>query len=122
MEFSLKFWLPGPVVPKPRPRVTIHGAYLPKRYREWRQVTEGEILLQMGDRMELPIFDPVSVEVVLQGKHRSTIDLDNAAGAILDSLVAAKVLLDDRLIYVGRLVVEHRPNGELGAWVGIKNL
>jgi len=82
-------------------------------------MAEGEIIFQVLDRSSLPLAYPVAVKVVLLGKgHRG--DLDNSAGAILDALVGAGILLDDRLSCVSRLVAEHQPKGELGCWVEIE--
>lgn len=122
MEFSLKLWLPGKVVPKARPRLSIHGAYLPKNYRDWRKIAESEITLQMSDWGLFPLRSPVSIRIVLQGKHRTNIDLDNAAGALLDCIVATGILVDDSIKNVSRLIVEYQPSGELGAWIEVESL
>ncbi len=113
-----RFWIAGAVVPKARPRVTKHGTYFPKRYQTWRQLAETEILacLSSTDRAALPI-QRAEVQITLKGKHRG--DGDNLAGSCLDALVAAGVLLDDRISCVPRLVIEHQPEGERGALVEV---
>lgn len=104
-ETSLTLQLAGIVVPKARARVTCNGSYLPKRYRDWKQAAVLDILSQVAqDRTLLPIAR-AAVKVQVQGKHRG--DLDNLAGAILDTLVAAGVLKDDRLACVPELHVSH---------------
>jgi len=81
-------------------------------------MAEGEIIFQVLDRSSLPLAYPVGVKIILQGKgHRG--DLDNSCGAILDALVGAGILVDDRLSCVSRLVAEHHPKGSIGCWVEI---
>ncbi|MGB3208668.1 MAG: RusA family crossover junction endodeoxyribonuclease [Crinalium sp.] len=121
MEF-FKLWLPGNVVPKARPRLSIHGAYLPKRYSDWRKIAESEIALQINDYSLFPLTTPVSIRIILQGKHRTNIDLDNAAGALLDCIVATGILVDDSIKNVSKLIVEYQSPGELGAWIEIEDV
>ena len=113
----LKFWLPGIVVPKARPRITKNGSFMPQRYQDWQRLAIAELLLQLSDRS--PLEYPVAVRVLLQGKgHRG--DLDNLSGAILDALVKTEILKDDRLSCVGQLEARHEPQGETGCWVEIE--
>jgi len=115
----LKFWLPGVVVPKARPRVTRNGSYMPERYQEWQRQAQVELLLQLSDRT--PLQYPVAVKVLLQGKgHRG--DIDNLSGAILDALVKVDILEDDRLSCVASLEARHEPKGEVGCWVLIESI
>ena len=96
--------------------VTRNGTYLPERYQVWRETAECEILatLSSSERASLPITK-AEVRITLQGKHRG--DIDNLAGACLDTLVSSGVLLDDRLTCVPRLVIEHKLSGSSGCLV-----
>lgn len=112
---TIKLWISGTCVPKARPRFYKGKALLPKRYRQWRHASETEIALQAHGISGLPIAK-ASIEVYLMGLHRG--DADNLCGSVLDVLVAAGVLLDDRLSCVPRLVVEHQPDAKKrGIWV-----
>ena len=114
----LNLWLDGRVSPKARPRVSNGHAYLPSAYRKCDRDAVLELLCQLGSRDCLPIAVPVAVEIALTGSsHRG--DLDNLAGAVLDALVEASVLTDDRLSCVPKLVVTHSPNGKCGASIAI---
>ena len=101
----MKYTLTGKVVPKARPRFGGGRAYLPQRYRDWKDKAIAELLSQTR-----PI-EPISkaeVSIDLFGSHRG--DLDNLAGSVLDSLVVAGILLDDRLSVVSKLSIAHYPN------------
>lgn len=112
---TLKFFIPGKVTPKARPRVTRNGSYFPQTYQDWRSAANLEIISQLPADCELPIAS-CSVSISLLGKgHRG--DLDNLAGAILDALVTAGVLRDDRLSCVPLLSIAYQPEGKLGAVV-----
>jgi len=114
---KLKFWLPGVVIPKARPRVSRNSTYLPQRYQDWQRLAIAELLLQISDRT--PLEYPVVVRVLLQGKgHRG--DIDNLAGSCLDALVKSGILEDDRLSCVGHLEARHEPKGETGCWIEIE--
>jgi len=117
--YTFTLWLPGKVSPKTRPRVSNGQAYLPSSYREWKQSAVLELLSQLGARGSLPLAR-ANVDIALTGKHRG--DLDNLAGGILDALVEAQVITDDRLSCVPKLVVTHTLNGECGATIVITEL
>ena len=116
---TIVFWLPAKVSPKARPRVSNGQAYLPSFYREWKRSAVLEILCQLSEHASLPLAR-ANVEIALTGKHRG--DLDNLAGGILDALVEAQVITDDRLSCVPKLVVTHTLNGECGATIVITEL
>lgn len=114
----LELWIEGSIVPKARPRVTSGRAYLPESYRQWRNQTEITMRrLTCNRRHLLPFTKPVEVEILIQGKHRG--DLDNIAGACLDSLVSAEIISDDRLSCVSRLTIEHLVAVDKGFWIKI---
>jgi len=114
--YTFTLWLPGKVSPKARPRVSNGQAYLPSAYREWKQSAVLEILCQLSARASLPLAR-ANVEIALTGKHRG--DLDNLAGGILDVLVEAQVITDDRLSCLPKLVITHSPIGECGALIKV---
>lgn len=118
---TLKFWLPGKVIPKARPRFHSGRISLPSNYRQWKNTAYLEILNQLQQRSfkEIPI-EKAAVEMQFVGAHRG--DLDNLAGAVLDVLTETQVVLDDRVSCIPRLVIEHEPVGVSGVWVEIKPL
>lgn len=101
----MRYTLTGKVTPKQRPRFGSGRAYLPSKYRDWKDNAIAELLSQ--SRPPNPI-DKAEVSIDLFGSHRG--DLDNLAGAILDSLVQAGILLDDRIGVVSKLSIAHHPN------------
>jgi Holliday junction resolvase RusA-like endonuclease len=112
-------WVPGKAVGKARPRVTRNGTYLPPTYKQWRHTTEIELLLQVRGRTDLPI-PRAEIKLELWGKQNLKLDLDNAAGAILDCLVAAQIIRDDRLNCITSLAIAHYPQEKKqGIWVCI---
>lgn len=114
--YTFTLWLPGKVSPKARPRVSNGQAYLPSFYREWKRAAVLEILCQLRERAALPLAR-ANVEIALTGKHQG--DLDNLAGGILDALVEAQVITDDRLSCLPKLLITHSPIGECGALVKV---
>jgi len=113
----LRFWLTGKLVPKARPRFNGTQAFLPSGYRGWKTSAYLEIWHQLSQHPKMQPIRRASVEIQLVGKHRG--DLDNAAGSVLDVLVEAGVLVDDRLSCVSRLVVEHLVSTKCGVWVEV---
>jgi len=124
---SIVFFVPGNVVPKARPRVTSKGTYLPRQYRQWRNMAEVEICRQVLDMNlsdKLPI-KKAAISLSFCGKHRTNSDLDNMAGACLDALTlnGAGVLKDDRLSCIPKLSVEYvAGDGETGVWITIESI
>ena len=99
---SYSFQIDGEIVPKARPRVTRGKAYLPQRYRNWKNQAISQLLSQRT------IVDPlkkVIIKIELYGKLRG--DLDNLSGAILDALVQAQIIVDDRISVLKELSVKH---------------
>ncbi len=118
---QISFFIPGNIVPKARPRVTVNGTFLPKRYRTWRNQAEGELILQIA-RQELSHLLPLekaTVNVYLTGKHRQTADADNLVGSCLDALVAVGVFKNDSLSHIQELHFKFVPDGDLGAKIVI---
>ena len=116
-----KFWLNGRVVPKARPRFYGGNISLPKNYRLWKNTAYLEIISQLEKNgINELLIRKTEVEMQLIGTHRG--DLDNLAGAVLDILCETKVVVDDRVSCISRLVVEHEPVGLCGVWVEVKPL
>jgi Holliday junction resolvase RusA-like endonuclease len=105
----LIYQLTGNITPKARPRLGRGGVHLPTKYRDWKDDAIAELLSQ--SRPPEPLAK-AEVSIAIGGKQRG--DLDNIAGAILDSLVQAGILLDDRISVVSKLT-EHFPNLPPGA-------
>lgn len=124
---KLEFYLSGPVTPKARPRVSSNGTYLPKRYKNWREQAECDLLIQireMHPAPELPL-EKVAITLRFTGKHRTNSDLDNLAGACLDALTlnGAGIIVDDNIKRVPRLTVEYEPKkGKTGVTIEIEPL
>jgi len=79
------------------------------------------MLTQVG-QLKIPIAHPVSISMEFRGKHTPTIDIDNASGAVLDSLVSAGILINDSIKFVPKLMLEYLPNFEVtGISVEIKD-
>jgi Holliday junction resolvase RusA-like endonuclease len=119
---NFKFWIPGRVVPKARPRFHDGKISLTKNYRGWKNTAYLEIINQLQERttfFELPI-NKVAVEMQFVGSHRG--DLDNLAGSVMDILCETKIVRDDRVSCISRLLVEHEPVGTCGVWVEVKPL
>ena len=97
-----QFALTGSVVPKARPRVTRKGTFLPQRYRNWKEEAIASLLSQ---RTKYEPLEKVTISIELYGAARG--DLDNIAGAILDALVQAGIIFDDRISLVKALSIRH---------------
>lgn len=118
--FELSFTLAGRVVPKARPKYHGNQCYLPKPYRDWRESAEQE-LQSLVANAELSAVLPIEraiVTITLLGSHRG--DADNLAGAILDALVSAGVLVDDRLSCIPCLTIAHNPSSETKAVIVVE--
>ena len=118
---SLKFWLPGRVVPKARPRFNGGNISLPRNYRGWKNTAYLEIISQLEDNVKSKLLiKKAAVEMQFLGSHRG--DLDNLAGAVLDILCETKIVVDDRVSCISRLVIEHEPRSVCGVWVKVNSL
>jgi Holliday junction resolvase RusA-like endonuclease len=102
------FTLTGRIIPKARPRLSYGHAYTPKNYKDWKANAIGQLALQYGG---LPPINKATVSVEIGGKHRG--DADNILGSVMDALVQAGVLVDDRLTVVNKLTIEYFPEREL---------
>ena len=105
--------LEGRVTPKARPRFTGKTTYLPEGYRQWKDGAIAQITDQLPAHWQ-PL-ERVTATIHLHGSHRG--DLDNLAGAILDALVQAGVVVDDRLSCLPSLSIDHVPGDRAGATI-----
>lgn len=106
----INFALNGEIVPKARPRSGKNRShYLPENYRDWKQSAIWELQRQHQGE---PIAVPVAIEITLTGKHSRRGDADNIAGAILDAMVQAGILIDDNLTRIPSLSIRLIHNGE----------
>ncbi|HEY9849110.1 MAG TPA: hypothetical protein V6D28_06610 [Leptolyngbyaceae cyanobacterium] len=105
---DLRIWLPGQVVSKLRPRFGKGTAFLHPNYREWKNRTVTKIIAQLQcnsqtfdlERCMVSQYSPTAlpitsarVSVLFVGGHRG--DPDNRFAAIIDSLVASGILVND---------------------------
>ena len=115
---TYSFTIEGAISPKPRPRFNGRQAYLPKRYRNWKQSAIDSL------KSQLPIdhqpIEKCSIFVALHGSHRG--DLDNLSGSVLDALVQSEAIRDDRLQMVSQLTVKHFPGKQKFAQIEVKEL
>lgn len=111
MQDLITLKLIGGIVPKARPRVSRGHAYLPQRYRAWKEQAITSVIdqLPLGWRP----FTQACVAIELRGSLRG--DADNLAGAILDVLVQSHVIVDDALKNVPKLTIRHVKQGGPGA-------
>ena len=78
-------------MPCPRARVSRHGTYYPKRYQQWHEMAQGELLRQCGR----PLWDDnVHLTVAFHGA-RPNADLDNLLKSVMDAL--SGVVIEDDL-------------------------
>ena len=105
-----QFTLTETIVPKARPRSGKNRShYLPENYREWKNQAIWELRQQhQGEAIAVP----VAIEITLTGKHSRRGDADNIAGAILDAMVQAGILIDDNLTRIPSLSIKLIHNGE----------
>lgn len=89
----------GRIVPKARPRVGIKKTFLPDGYFSWLENATLQLLIQQKAQPE--IRPPFYIHCEYQGKAVG--DPDNILGAVLDALVKASIIPDDRLNIVPSL-------------------
>jgi Holliday junction resolvase RusA-like endonuclease len=90
-----------------------------KRYVDWEASAIKQVRLQTRERF----FNPVGIEVIIYFGTNARADLDNRLTSILDMLVEAVILRDDKWQDVPRLAVqaEYRQR-KPGAFVRISEL
>lgn len=98
--------LKGNIPSKKNSRVrTAAGSYIPsKEFYEWQEAAMWQVRQQCRERF----FNPVCVDVTITFGRKSRSDLDNRLTSVLDMLVEALVLRDDRFEYVPEMAVRGR--------------
>ncbi len=85
----------GDVVPKSRPKVGYGHGYLPKRYVD----NQLGLIQYFQAHLKSVTEYPVSIHLEFHRQNAKS-DTDNLAGAVLDALVKAQIVLDDRGRYI----------------------
>lgn len=118
---AIELRLDGNVPSKKNQRInTASGRSFPsKAYSDWHTYALQQVRIQTRAR----IFKPVSVEIIIYFGTNGRADLDNRITSILDMLVDALVLRDDKWQDVPRLAAEgvYR-KGAPGAFIRITEL
>ncbi len=104
--------LPWAGFPKPRPRVTLNGTYMPKPYTEWKEgvidvVALSKLPVLSGPLSMMVKFYKDRVEVAMAEGAPARFgqgDIDNLSGGVMDALQDAGVFKND--IQVARLIAE----------------
>jgi len=97
-----EFEINGIICPKARPRFNGSQAYLPEKYRIWKEKTIIELLQQARTKsIKTPIDQPIYLIVRYFGHANS--DADNVSGSIMDALTDAKIIVDDNLNHIPML-------------------
>lgn len=115
-QYSLSLWLEGKIIPKKRPRHNGNHSFLPNAYRDWKNAAA----LLLRSQYNQKTIEKASITIKIYGDKRG--DLDNLAGAVLDALVQAEVLKDDRINCVPELIVQYAGKGAPGAAIRITPL
>lgn len=115
---TVEITLTGNVPSKKNSRVrTRAGAYIPsKDFYDWQE----QALWQVRQQCRQRFFEPVCVDVTIIFGRKSKSDLDNRLTSVLDMLVEALIIRDDRFEYVPAMSAraEYRKN-EPGAIIRI---
>jgi Holliday junction resolvase RusA-like endonuclease len=114
LGIEMKYHLTGKITPKARPRLSKGHAYLPSKYRDWK---ESAILELRNQPAPVEPIERCQISIIIGGKQ--TGDLDNIAGSCLDCLTQSGIIKDDRLSVVYRLSIEHQPSQPPGALISI---
>ena len=98
--------LSGKITPKARPRFAFGHAYMPTKYKVWKAGAIASLTQQWAGR------DTLSTAriIITLGSKGQRGDLDNICGSVLDALVQAGVLEDDRLSCVPEIAIKHLPH------------
>lgn len=110
MTVELTIW--HPLFSKARPRVTRHGTFMPKAYKDNQKALLDKIKEQYDGP---PLKGPLRVEMELKGEGRT--DIDNVVGAFFDT--ANKVLWeDDRISIIPELSVRwQKTKKDQSCWI-----
>ena len=112
MDLIASLKIEWPLFSKARPRVTKHGTFMPKAYKD----NQKGLLAAIKDQYSGPPLEgPLRVEMELRGEGRA--DIDNVVGAFFDT--ANKVLwTDDRISIITELEVKWTKAAKINSlWV-----
>lgn len=119
MELSLT--LEGSIPSKKNSRINLSsGISIPSsKYTEW----EDRAILEIRRQTRARFYKPVHIELTVYFGTLALADLDNRLTSVLDMLVAAMVLRDDKWQFVPQVtaIAEHRKN-KPGALIKITEL
>ena len=95
--------------PKVRPRVTSKGTFMPKEYREWKDLVAEHLRISAkGSVFEGPVrlhltFDTDEIDMTIisvdktRPKHVRA-DIDNLIGGVMDALELSGVVVNDKQV------------------------
>lgn len=87
---------------KPRPKLSSKQIYIPSNYAKWKNESVREL------REKLPMTQPFErCKIYMSFYGPTQADPDNAAGGILDVLVGAGVIADDRFKNISKLLIRY---------------
>jgi len=113
--------LEGNIPSKKNSRVNLRsGVSLPnKKFVQWQNDAIRQVRIQSRERF----YKPVQIEVIIYFATLAKADLDNRVTSILDMLVEALVLRDDKWqdVPLMKLQAEHRPR-QAGAFIRITEI
>lgn len=118
---TVELRLKGNVPSKKNQRInTKSGRSFPsKNYTQWESDAIRQVRLQSRDHL----LKPVQIEVIIYFATLAKADLDNRLTSILDMLVEALVIRDDKWqnVPIMKAQAEHRPR-EAGAFIRITEI
>lgn len=116
---ATRFIIPWSGIPKPRPRVTENGTYMPKRYTDWKENVAEWAALAKIPKHDGPLavnlrFNKgevvVEIEYMPDDEVRNGVqgDIDNLAGGTYDALQDAGIIENDKQIIWAFTEIEMR--------------
>lgn len=111
----IEYKLTGKIVPKARPRISNGRAFMPANYRDWKDDAIFQLRQQCN---QVAPIEKCQLEIEIGGKQRG--DLDNIAGSIMDAMVQAGILTDDRISLVSKLTIEYFSDRQFGTLIKIE--
>ena len=110
----LTLLIEGTIIPKARPRVTSRGTFMSQAYHDWMDQTCFNLSSAWRERyQDVELNFPLTLGIFLDGKHSRKGGLDNIGGAVMDTLVKAKILPSDNVNIVNKLIVDFNHNEDL---------
>lgn len=88
--------IPGRCVPCPRARVTRYGTHYPKRYTDWHDMAQTEMLRCFGR----PLWEESVILGIEFYGPRPNADLDNLVKSVMDALTGIFIEDDRQVSYL----------------------